>query len=118
MVSIKVLKRLKDIKSSIDAINGFLLRQPKRFDVFCSDEMFKSAVLYHITIIGEAINYILRLKPDIAITSARKIVNTRNYIIHGYDSLDNEILWSIVINHIPKLEGEIIKLLDSPFCDK
>ena len=48
------------------------------------------------------------------ITSARKIVNTRNYIIHGYDSLDNEILWSIVINHIPKLEGEIIKLLDSP----
>ena len=113
MGSIKILKRLNDIKSSIDAINGFLLRQPRRFDVFCADEMFKSAVLYHIAIIGEAINQILRLKPDIAITSARKIVNTRNYIIHGYDSLDNEILWSIVINHIPKLEEEVIKLLDS-----
>ncbi|MDE6632817.1 MAG: DUF86 domain-containing protein [Muribaculaceae bacterium] len=40
-----------------------------------------------------------------------KIVNTRNYIIHGYDSLDNEILWSIVINHLPKLKAEIKSLL-------
>lgn len=73
--------------------------------------MFKAAVLYHIAIIGEAVNNILKYNPDINITSARKIVNTRNCIIHGYDSLDNEILWSIVINHIPKLEKEITELL-------
>ncbi len=51
------------------------------------------------------------MDPEITITSARKIVNTRNYIIHGYDSLDNEILWSIVINHLPKLKAEIQSLL-------
>ncbi len=111
MAEIEVLKRLNDIKTSIDAINGFLQRCPRRFDAFCADEMFRAAVLYHIAIIGEAVNNILKLDPDITITSARKIVNTRNYIIHGYDSLDNEILWSIVINHIPKLEKEINTLL-------
>ncbi len=113
MVELELRKRLKDIKSSIDAINGFLLRCPRRFDAFCNDDMFRAAVLYHIAVIGEAVNNILRMQPGISITSARKIVNTRNYIIHGYDSLDDEILWSIVINHLPKLEEEVTKLLEA-----
>lgn len=75
--------------------------------------MFRAAVLYHIAVIGEAINQLLKTDPYIAITSARKIVNTRNYIIHGYDSLDNEILWAIVIRHIPILKKEIDSLLAS-----
>ena len=75
--------------------------------------MFRAAVLYHIAVIGEAINQLLKTDPCIAITSARKIVNTRNYIIHGYDSLDNEILWAIVIRHIPILKKEIDSLLAS-----
>lgn len=111
MADIEIQKRLKDIKSSIGAINGFFKRCPRRFDAFTDDDMFRAAVLYHIAIIGEAVNNILRMKPEIAITSARKIVNTRNYIIHGYDSLDDEILWSIVINHLPKLEEEVTNLL-------
>lgn len=111
MRDIELRKRLSDVKSSIDAINGFLERCPRRFDAFCADDMFRAAVLYHIAIIGEAVNQILKINPEINITSGRRIVNTRNYIIHGYDSLDNEILWSIVINHIPTLEKEILALL-------
>ena len=111
MAKVEILKRLRDIDDSIDAINGFLNRCPRRFDAFCADDMFRAAVLYHIAIIGEAVNNILKLDPEITITAARKIVNTRNYIIHGYDSLDNEILWSIVINHLPKLKAEIASLL-------
>ena len=49
---------------------------------------------------------------DIAITNARKIVDARNYIIHGYDSLSADILWSIVVNHLPILEEEIRMLLE------
>ena len=111
MAKIEILKRLRDVNDSIDAINGFFNRCPRRFDAFCADDMFRAAVLYHIAIIGEAVNNILKMDPEITITSARKIVNTRNYIIHGYDSLDNEILWSIVINHLPKLKAEIQSLL-------
>lgn len=65
----------------------------------------------NIAIIGEATNRILRIRNDIKITNARKIVNTRNYVIHGYDSLRHEILWAIVINDIPLLKAEIIRIL-------
>ncbi|WP_290097017.1 HepT-like ribonuclease domain-containing protein, partial [uncultured Duncaniella sp.] len=71
----------------------------------------RCAVLLNIAIIGEAVNQILKIEPEIGISSSRQIVCTRNYIIHGYDSLDNEILWSIVINHLPLLKMEIENLL-------
>ena len=50
---------------------------------------------------------------NIAITNSRKIVDARNYIIHGYDSLSADILWSMVINHLPKLKNEVVALLDN-----
>ncbi len=63
----------------------------------------------NIAIIGEAMNHILKIDKDISITNARKIVNTRNYVIHGYDSLRYEILWAIVIKELPILKDEIEK---------
>lgn len=113
MVELEVRKRLNDIQTSINAINGFLTRCPRRFDAFKADDMFRAAVLYHIAVIGEAVGQILKVNKSIEITSARRIVSTRNYIIHGYDSLDDEILWGIVINHLPKLEEEVKTLLQS-----
>ena len=98
-----VLKYLIDIQHSIDNINLFLETRPKQYKTFCEDICFRSAVQWEIAVIGEAMNHVLKLCPDINITSARKIVSTRNYIIHGYDSLRLDILWSIVINHIPCL---------------
>lgn len=58
-------------------------------------------------------NRILKVDKDIAITNSRKIVDARNYIIHGYDSLSVDVLWSMVINHLPKLKKEVISLLNS-----
>lgn len=56
-------------------------------------------------------NRILKEIPDIPISSSRKIVDTRNYVIHAYDSLRPDILWSIVINHLPLLKSEVEALL-------
>lgn len=67
----------------------------------------------NIEIIGEAMNRILKTDRNIAITNSRKIVDARNYIIHGYDSLSADILWSMVINHLPKLKNEVVALLDN-----
>ena len=58
-------------------------------------------------------NRILKADKDIAITNSRKIVDTGNYIIHGYDSLSVDILWSMIINHLPKLKNEVTTLLNS-----
>lgn len=67
----------------------------------------------NIEILGEVMNRILKINPEIRITSARKIVDTGNYVIHAYDSLKPDILWAIVINHIPRLKAEIMQIIRS-----
>lgn len=75
--------------------------------MFCQTPILIRAIQMNIAIIGEATNRILKISSDISITNTRKIVNTRNYVIHGYDSLRYEILWAIVIKDLPLLKTEI-----------
>lgn len=100
-------KYLGDILSAIDEIKSFIGQFPRRYDIFCNTPILIRAVQMNIAIIGEATNRILKIRNDISITNARKIVNTRNYVIHGYDSLRYEILWAIVLKDLPLLKSEI-----------
>jgi len=72
----------------------------------------RKAVERNIEIIGEAVNRILNVSPEIKITQARKIIDTRNRIIHGYDTVSKDIIWAIVSRDLIKLRQEIINLLD------
>ncbi|MDE6161621.1 MAG: DUF86 domain-containing protein [Muribaculaceae bacterium] len=109
----QIVKSLTDILKSIGNIELFCSSRPKEFKAFCYDQCFRSAVQWEIAIIGEAMNRILKIDPDIPITSARRIVNTRNYLIHGYDSLREDLIWAIVINHLPLLKDEASRLVES-----
>ena len=102
---------LEDIKQSIDEIEEFL---PERRDFFefKKDLKTRKAIERNIEIIGEAVNRIINVNPEIKITNARKIVDTRNRIIHGYDTVSEDIIWAIVSNDLKELRQEIINLLD------
>lgn len=102
---------LEDIMQSIDEIEEFL---PERRDFFefKKDLKTRKAIERNIEIIGEAVSRILNVNPEIKITNARKIVDTRNRIIHGYDSVSEEIIWAIVSKDLGKLRKEILHLLD------
>jgi uncharacterized protein with HEPN domain len=106
----EIKKWLTDIKEAISEINLFLLDK-KNFLEFEKDLKTKRAIERNIEIIGEAVNRILKTRPDIKIDHARKIVDTRNRISHGYDTVSNDIIWTIVVRDLPKLEIEIHKLL-------
>ena len=54
---------------------------------------------------------ILKVDPDFQITDSRKIVDTRNRIIHGYDSVSDDIIWLIVNRYLPVLEKEVKEFL-------
>lgn len=104
-------KHLQDILTAIEEIDSFFGCAPKLFSEFSSNICLRRAVERNIEVIGEAMNRILKSGAEIQITNSRKIVDARNYIIHGYDSLSVDILWSIVINHLPKLKQEVNDLL-------
>jgi uncharacterized protein with HEPN domain len=54
---------------------------------------------------------VLKKDETITISNSRKIVDLRNRIIHGYDTVSDETIWGIVIKHLPTLQMEIDALL-------
>jgi uncharacterized protein with HEPN domain len=101
---------LKDIELSIKEIYEFLPSE-RNFLNFKKDLKTRKAVERNIEIIGEALRRILEVEPDILISDSRKIVDTRNRIIHGYDTISEDVIWLIVTRHLPILEKEVRKLL-------
>lgn len=102
---------LSDIRQAIAEINDFL-PDKKNFFQFQNDLKTKRAIERNVEIIGEAANRIFKKQPEIEITDIKKIIITRNRIIHGYDSVSDDIIWAIVVKHLSKLEAEINNLLN------
>jgi uncharacterized protein with HEPN domain len=102
---------LYDILNAIMEIESFFNDSTKEFAKYQNDLRTKRAVERNIEIIGEALSRILKHDETILISNSRKIVDTRNRIIHGYDSVSDDVIWGIVIRHLPILQTEIRGLL-------
>jgi uncharacterized protein with HEPN domain len=98
---------LYDIIQSINEIDSYFMDKPKIFAEYLLDLKTKRAVERNIEIIGEAVNRILKKDKNFKLVNAQKIIGTRNRIIHGYDKISDELIWSIVINNLPKLKEEV-----------
>jgi len=102
---------LFDIDSAITEIDGFFEEGKKIFENYQQDLKTKRAVERNLEIIGEAVKRILDRNSDIQLTNARKIVDARNRIIHGYDTISDDVIWGIIIRHLPKLKTEVEELM-------
>jgi uncharacterized protein with HEPN domain len=102
---------LFDILKAIEEIESFFQGSIKEFSFFTNDIRTKRAVERELEIIGEAANRIYKLNPDASLPNIRQIIDTRNRIIHGYDSVSDEILWSIVTEYLPSLKLFVQQLL-------
>jgi uncharacterized protein with HEPN domain len=109
-MEVEIKTWLADIKQAITEINLFL-PDKKDFYAFQRDLKTKRAIERNIEIIGEAVNRIIKANPEFPITNARKIIDTRNRIIHGYDSVSEDIIWAIVVRELGNLEAEVDELL-------
>lgn len=106
-----VKKYLFDVEVSIESIFEYL-GEKRDFSEYMKNKLLRRAVEREIEIIGEAINKALKLDPDLKIENARRIVDTRNWVIHAYDKVDDIVIWGIIVNHLPKLYIEISEFLE------
>ena len=106
-MDIEIKAWLYDILNAINEIDSFFVDTTKDFPTYQSDIRTRRAVERNIEIIGEAMGRILQKDDSILLSNSRKIVDTRNRIIHGYDSVSDNIIWSIVISHLPILKSEV-----------
>lgn len=109
----RILKWLFDVKMSIDEISEFFHNEEKDFFRYRNNVMLKRAVERNLEIIGEAINRIITRDSSYneKITNAKAIIGLRNHVIHAYDNISDENIWSILTNHLPKLKIEIENLI-------
>jgi len=103
---------LYDILQSINEIDSYYDTKPRIFEEYVSDIKTKRAIERNLELIGEAANRILKKDKDFKLDNAEKIIGARNRIIHGYDKISDDLIWSIVINHLPKLKNQVTRLLD------
>lgn len=66
----EIKKHLFDIKESVDSIENYL-GEKLDFNVYKSDKMLRRAVEREFEIIGEAINRIDKIDPEISISSKK-----------------------------------------------
>jgi uncharacterized protein with HEPN domain len=102
----KSKKYLSDIIMAIDLIEKFTV-DITEFNVYQNDLKTQSAVERQLAIIGEALNNLKKIEPDLEIENAKQIIGFRNRLVHAYDSIDNSIVWAILNRHLNKLKVEI-----------
>lgn len=107
----EIKKLLKDIMICLENIESYIGKE-MTFAVYEKNPLLQDAVERNLITIGEAMNALLKRSPEISITNARRIVDARNRLTHGYDDIENTQVWNIVINHLPLLTREVSDLLN------
>ena len=83
---------LHDILQSINEIESYYSDRPKIFADYQKDIRTKRAIERNIEIIEEAVNRILKKDRDFQVKNARQIIGNPNRIIHGYDSVSDDMI--------------------------
>ena len=103
---------LWDARQSADAIAEFA--RERTFDDYVTDSMLRSAVERQFEIIGEALRQLEKAAPDVAekLPERSQAIAFRNILIHGYDSIDDGIVWRAIHESLPALRARVAALLE------
>jgi len=104
-------KILEDIRSASAEILEFT--SGITFDDYENNRMLQSAVERQFEIIGEAVKRLSAADPDTVskIENFERIISFRNILIHGYDIVENTVVWDIIQQDLPTLHNQVKNLL-------
>ena len=78
------------------------------------DRLLNLALTRLLEIIGEAANRVPEeIRTQYSELPWLQMIAARNRLIHGYDSVDFDILWAIITNDLPLLIVKLEKILES-----
>jgi len=102
---------LYDILIAIDEIEIFVADQSTGPRSQQADLKTRRAIERNFVIIGEAVSKIMQTDESVKLSNSRKIVDTRNRIMHDYYGISDDIIQSIILQYLPVLKSEVEKLL-------
>jgi len=103
-------KRLNDILQAIDTISQYV--DGRGMQEFLADKKSYHAVIYNIMIIGEAANMLtFEFREAHSELQWRQITNMRNFLIHGYHNVEEDLVWEAIDVDLPRIREIIAKYL-------
>jgi len=105
-----VLAHLHEITQAGQAIKQFIAGIT--FEQYSTNELIRSAVERKFEIMGEALNRIKRDDPSVLglIRDYRDIISFRNILVHGYDTIDDRIVWGVIKENLDNLIADVTTL--------
>ena len=105
-------KHLEDARKAAELVLQFT--GGKQRSDYAEDALLRSGVERQFEIVGEAL---VRLRKDAAdvserIPNHRRIIAFRNILIHGYDVVDDDVVWDVIQSDLPVLLEQVTSLLD------
>ena len=94
------------ILNYIDGINKTHIMFKNDRDIFLSTNDYQYSIAFAMLQIGELVG-----KLDVEIKDKIKIKSLRNRIVHGYGSIDKDLLWEISHSNIKSLREELEKII-------
>ncbi len=101
-------ERLADIASSISKVEKFLAGMT--FAEFTADPLTHDAVVRNLEIISEASRHLGDLTEKAPEVPWRKVADMGNWLRHGYDIVNDHILWDTIKDDLPALARAIQRL--------
>lgn len=110
-MQLEAKKLLEDIRQACEEILAFT--EGKTFQNYKQDRLLKSGVERQFEIIGEALNRLNKTAPDVAnqVSHNKRIISFRNILIHGYDVVEDTVVWDVVAKDLPLLYSQMVTLL-------
>ena len=104
-------KYLYDVCQACKTLLDFI--QDKSLQHYDADLLLRSGVERQLMIVGEALSQAYKLDPSLSesVGNIREIINLRNVIVHGYAVVENETIWGIIEEDLPRLHKEVQMLL-------
>lgn len=104
-------KHLYDVQSALAAIAAYT--QGMQETEYLENDLVQAAVERKLEIIGEALNRIGREDEELLhqIQDHQRIIGLRNILAHGYDIVDQRIIWDVIHNHLSALNKTVDRLL-------
>jgi uncharacterized protein with HEPN domain len=112
-MQLEVKKCLEDVRQAAELIAQFTAG--KSFAEYETDVLLRSGVERQFEIIGEAANRLTKINNVVAagLPEASRIVAFRNILIHGYDIVDNNVVWDVIQYKLPALREHVARLLSA-----
>lgn len=109
----QIKKSLIDILQAPEEIQSFV--RGMDFGAYRDSPVTQRAVERNFEIIGEALSRISQTDKEFLsnISEHHRIIAFRNILIHGYDVIDEAIVWNAVKNHLPILVRDVTKMFNT-----